>query len=74
MTYRAARFSGPPCLIIVEFKMRITSSIRRVFMSSKRFNSSVRKEAFIFVGMCQANNNFSHKKSAVHFTTVGLAI
>jgi len=29
---------------------------------------------FIFVGMCQANNIFLHKKSVVHFSTVGLAI
>jgi len=31
-------------------------------------------KGFIFVGMCQANNIFLHKKSVVHFSTVGLAI
>jgi hypothetical protein len=32
------------------------------------------KKAFIFVGISQANNIFLHKKSAAHFSTVGITI
>jgi hypothetical protein len=34
----------------------------------------MQKKGFIFVGICQANNIFSHKKSAVHFSTVGITL
>jgi hypothetical protein len=32
------------------------------------------KNGFIFVGISQANNIFLHKKSAAHFSTVGITI
>jgi hypothetical protein len=31
-------------------------------------------KGFIFVGISQANNIFLHKKSAAHFSTVGITI
>jgi hypothetical protein len=31
-------------------------------------------DAFIFVGMCQANNIFLHKKSVVHLSTAGITL
>lgn len=37
-------------------------------------NRAKEKDAFIFVGMCQANNIFSHKKSVAHFSTVGITL
>jgi len=45
----------------------------KVFRCNIGFGQKTRM-GFIFVGMCQANNIFSHKKSAVHLSTVGLAI
>ena len=47
-------------------------------MNFSTCNSKIRNEksihGFIFVGICQANNIFLHKKSAAHFSTVGITL